>query len=123
MPYDLALSAKTHDLIFKDNSFLLIDNAERVAQQIKIALLEWREEWFLDSRDGIPYLEYILIKNPNKNHIRSILTTAITNVEGVIGVSDMILDLDVKTRKLTVSYTANTDYGLVTSREVLGYGN
>ena len=123
MPYDLALSAKTHDLIFKDNSFLLIDNAERVAQQIKIALLEWRGEWFLDSRDGIPYLEYILIKNPNKNHIRSILTTAITNVEGVIGVSDMILDLDVKTRKLTVSYTANTDYGLVTSREVLGYGN
>lgn len=123
MAYDIALSAKTHDIIIKNNDFILINNAERVAQQIKISLLEWLGEWFLDSRDGVPYLEYILIKNYNLSHIRSILISTITAVDGVNSVTRMDINVDQRNRILTVDYAANTDYGLVTSKEVLSYGN
>ena len=121
--YDLAENIATGDLLMRDYDLLIIDNAERVAQQILITLRFWLGEWFLDTTQGVPYLEYILVKNPNENHIRQILTEAILSVEGVQTLNDMELDFDVRERKLAVAYTATTDYGLVTRREVLGYGN
>ena len=121
--YDLAEDIATGDILLQDNDLMIIDNAERVAQQILITLRFWYGEWFLDTTQGVPYLEYILIKNPNENHIRQILTEAILSVEGVENVTGMSLDYDVKNRRLFVEYSATTDYGLLTRREVLGYGN
>lgn len=123
MAYDLAENIATGDLLLNNNDLMVIDNAERVAQQILITLRFWLGEWFLDTTQGVPYLEYILIKNPNENHIRQILTDAILSVEGVETVDNMELDFDTRNRKMAVTYTVTTDYGLVTRREVLGYAN
>lgn len=123
MAYDLAENIATGDLLLQNNDLMIIDNAERVAQQILITLRFWLGEWFLDTTQGVPYLEYILIKNPNENHIRQILSEAILSVEGVQAVDEMTLDFDAKNRRLYVEYSASTDYGLLTRKEVLGYGN
>jgi hypothetical protein len=100
----------------------MIDNAERVSQQIVITLRFWYGEWFLDVTDGTPYLEYILVKNPNLAHIRQILTERIQSVEGVVIVNSLDLDFNRQERTLAVDYEATTDYGLLTERVVLGYG-
>ena len=121
--YDLAEDIATGDLLLKDGDLMIIDNAERVAQQILITLRFWFGEWFLNTGQGVPYLEYILIKNPNINHVRQILTEAILSVEGVQSIDSMELDFDERNRRLYVEYAATTNYGLVTRREVLGYGN
>lgn len=123
MANDLAENIATGDLLLRDNDLMLIDNAERVAQQILITLRFWLGEWFLDTTQGVPYLEYILIKNPNLSHIRQIFTEAIESVEGVQSIDDMILDFDERNRRLIVEYTATTEYGLLTRKEVLGYGS
>lgn len=123
MMVDIALNASSHDIIIKDGDFLLIDNAERVAQQIKVKLLTLLGEWFLDTTWGVPYLEYILIKQPNKSLIYQILREQILSVDDVKGLNSLDLGYDVKSRTLAVSYEANTDYGLVTRKEVLGYGD
>lgn len=122
MPHDLAMNMATGDLVLRDGDVLLIDNAERVAQQILITLRFWLGEWFLDTKDGIPYLEYVLVKSPNLLHIRQIFTEAMEKVDGVKRVEEMNLAFDVKNRSLRVDYEASTDYGLIRRREVLGYG-
>lgn len=122
MPHDLAMDMATGDLVLRDGDVLLIDNAERVAQQILITLRFWLGEWFLDTKDGIPYLEYVLVKSPNLLHIRQIFTEAMEKVDGVRRVEKMNLVFDVKNRSLRVDYEVSTDYGLITRREVLGYG-
>lgn len=122
MPHDLAMDMATGDLVLRDGDVLLIDNAERVAQQILITLRFWLGEWFLDTKDGIPYLEYVLVKSPNLLHIRQIFTEAMEKVDGVKRVEEMNLAFDVKNRSLRVDYEVSTDYGLITRREVLGYG-
>ena len=38
--YDLALNVDNWDLVFHNNDLLLIDNAERIGQQIKITLAD-----------------------------------------------------------------------------------
>lgn len=122
MAYDIAMNVNTGDLVIQNGDLVLIDHAERVAQQVLITLREWLGEWFLDTRDGVPYLEYILVKNPNENHIRQILTEKISSVEGVSSVKSMTLAMNNFSRTLAVEYEAETIYGLVKRKELLGYG-
>lgn len=122
MAYDLAMNIKTGDLVVKDGDLIIVSNAERVAQQVLITLREWLGEWFLNTNDGIPYLEYILVKNPNENHIRQILTEAIESVDGVTKVTELEFTFNRILRTLSVNYEIDTDYGFITKREVLGYG-
>ena len=119
--YDIAADINTSDIVLQNGDILMIDNAERVAQQIQITLRFWLGEWFLNTTDGVPYLEYILVKQPNMAHIRQILTEQIQSVEGVKAVTDMELTFDQRERRLLVEYTADTDYGLVTDKAILGY--
>lgn len=119
---DIALDNKAHDLLVKDGDIMLIDNAERVAQQIKIQLWTWLGEWFLDITHGVPYLENILVKSPNMAIVRQILIAQIMNVQDVKSVTRLDLVFDKKNRTLEVDFDANTEYGLVTAKEILGYG-
>ncbi len=120
--YDLALDVETWDLVIPGQDFLVIDNAERISQQIGITLRFWVGEWFLDVTEGVPYLEYVLVKNPNLAHIRQVLSEAIMKVPGVEHVNSMDLSFDQPNRKLYVAYEAATEAGLITDKEVLGYG-
>lgn len=122
LAYDIALNIASNDLVIKNNDLILIDNAERVAQQVLITLRFWLGEWFLDTRQGVPYLEYVLVKNPNMNHIRQILAEKIQSVEGVNNIVSLDFDFRRITRELYVNFEIDTDYGLVTERAVLGYG-
>lgn len=120
---DIALHANDHDILIKDGDFLLIDNAERVAQQIKVKLLTFLGEWFLDNTWGVPYLEYILVKQPNQELIKQILSEQISSVDDVKSLNALELDYQVKVRTLIINYEVSTEYGLITRKEVLGYGD
>lgn len=120
---DIALHANDHDILIKDGDFLLIDNAERVAQQIKVKLLTFLGEWFLDNTWGVPYLEYILVKQPNQDLIKQILSEQISSVDDVKSLNALELDYQVKVRTLIINYEVSTEYGLITRKEVLGYGD
>lgn len=120
---DLGLNAKTHDLIIDNGDLIVIDNAERVAQQIKIQLLTWAGEWFLDTRHGVPYLDYILVKNPNIELISSIFREQIMSVDDVDSVNSLEINYNAQTRTMEVEYEASTTYGLVRRKEKLGYGD
>ena len=120
---DIALHANDHDILIKDGDLLLIDNAERVAQQIKVKLLTFLGEWFLDTTWGVPYLEYILVKQPNQELIKQILSEQILSVDDVKSLNALELDYQVKVRTLIINYEVSTEYGLITRKEVLGYGD
>ena len=122
MPYDIGLNVKSWDVALNGADFILIDDAERISQQIKISLQFWLGEWFLNTTLGIPYRERICIKNPNLQHIRQIFRNAIQNVNGVTAVNALDLTVDASERVLAVTYTAATKSGLITRRELLGYG-
>jgi hypothetical protein len=115
------MDVNTNDIVLVNNDVIMIDDAAKIAQQILITLRFWLGEWFLNTTEGVPYLEYILVKQPNMAHIRQILTEQIQSVEGVKAVTDMELTFDQRERHLLVEYTADTDYGLVTDKAILGY--
>lgn len=122
MAYDIGLNVQTWDIALQNNDFILIDNAERISQQIKISLQFWLGEWFLNTQLGVPYLERICVKSPNIQHIRQIFRNTIQNVSGVTAVNALDLTVDASKRVLTVTYTATTTDGVITRKELLGYG-
>jgi len=107
------LNYNTRDAAVENNDLILTEGAVRIAQQILITLRFWYGERFSDTTLGVPYLEEILVKNPNLNHIRQILREQILSVEGVLNFETLNLEYNPELRTLLVEYAANTNFGLV----------
>lgn len=114
MSYDLQLDTKTHDLVIDPatGDLQLLSAARRIAQQIKVTLLVFLGEWFLDTSFGMPYLESILVKNPRLGTINAVFRARIIDVPGVIRVRRLEFDIDRVQRALTVTFEAETTEGL-----------
>lgn len=123
MSFDLALDRPDHNLYFEQlphitgavdirrYSIKAIDGADKVAQQIKMTLLTFLGEWFLDVTFGVPYLEEILIKNPKLTSVENILRTKIKDVPDVERIVEFGMDYDRARRTLSVAYIAETLLG------------
>jgi hypothetical protein len=95
------------------HSIFPINGADKVCQQIKITLLAFLGEWFLDVTFGVPYLEEILIKNPRMSTIETIFRAHINAVPHVIRIESFSMVWDRARRSLSVEFEAITDYGPV----------
>ena len=116
MSIDIKLDPLTHDIaLSKTNDLVLIDGAERIRQQIKVTLLTFFGEWFLDTTFGIPYLEIILIKNPRRAEIENVLRQKVRDVPGVSAVPSVEIEVDAETRQGRITLDGiETEEGLVT---------
>jgi hypothetical protein len=68
-----------NDLQLDSNGRLVFESDEVVAAAVKLKnrFQRFRGEWFLDTREGIPYFEFVFVKNPNLDVIRRIFTEVI----------------------------------------------
>ena len=92
-------------------SFWPIKDADKIAQQIKINLLSFFGEWFLDTTYGVPYLEEILVKNPRMASVETIIRNHISSVPDVIRIDSLSIDSDRQIRHLFVEFTCDTNLG------------
>lgn len=83
----------------------LIDNDERVVQQIKIRLMTWYNEWFLDKTVGVRY-DYIFNRNKkvNKNVIVNLIKNQLESISDVNSVDYVTADIDNKNRLITINF-------------------
>lgn len=118
MTLDLKLTS-AQDLALEDGNAVLVDGASRVRQQIGVTLRTWLGEYFLDTGFGVPYLESILVKSPNRAEIETVLRARINDVPGVSQVTAMSVDIDRQARSVSVNFTASTGEGLVSDVIIL----
>ncbi len=91
----------------------ILRGIESVAQRIRVRLKWFLGEWFLDQRQGIPYYEDILVKNPDPILIQFIFRRAIESTPGVKRASGFSASLDRPTRILYLSFEATLNDGTV----------
>lgn len=89
------------------NTFLK-NTPETVAQAVMTRFLLWRGEWFMDNKDGTPYMQSILGHNTNYDlEIKA-------RILGTIGVKEITrYSSSVVNRALSVQCTLSTIYGAV----------
>ena len=124
MSVDLLLDL-THDLaVGRRNDLQLVGGAARVAQQVKVTLLAFLGEWFLDTSFGMPYFEVILIKSPSRSTIESVIRAKVRDVPGVRSLPTVSIEIDPATRRARISLPDMvTDEGIVKVQAAQGLGN
>lgn len=95
------------DLKITDSGDIELTNSVR--QAILIRLRWFLGEWRFGPEAGLPYLEEILIKNPNIVRCIELFRGAILSVEEVRNVENMTLDINSSTRRGVLRFRAITD--------------
>lgn len=111
MKHDIALDPETHDLHIKGLDLALVSDSEALRQTLKVRLLFFINDWFLDTTAGLPYFESILVKNPNIPSIESYLKAKILDTEDVTSL--IAFDLILENRNASVTFTVDSPYGQV----------
>lgn len=107
---DILLDPETHDVLDTNGDFIgtdlsLVVDTEEIAQRLRQNLKFFFGEWFLDTRQGIPYYEQILKKNPNPVVVDSIFKSVIAKTDGVLELTEFSLDVSAE-RTLTLQFKA-----------------
>jgi hypothetical protein len=97
---ELEIDTATGDLAFPPR---LLVGAAAIAQRLRTRLLFFKKEWFLDQRQGMPYYEQILVKNPDLTLVQSIFRRAILSTPGVLSISRFGIVHDTINRVFTLS--------------------
>lgn len=102
---DLKLGDLDHDLLFVDNDLVVTtERSESLAQRLKVKLLTFRGEWFLDDRVGIPYFQSIFGKNRSKESVDAIFKQAIISEPEVESLIEYQSTLDSTYRVFSLSF-------------------
>lgn len=80
------------------------DLAAETAQRLRVRFRFFQGEWFLNRREGTPWFQSILVKDPSDQTIRAVFSQIITGTEGVKSLDSLSFDLDTSTRTLAVDF-------------------
>ena len=114
----LDILMKEGDLVITQGGDIVL--ADSVRQAIRIRLLWFAAEWRFNTDFGIPYYEEILIKNPNLEKVKLILSGEIRKVEEVMDVQNMSIELDYQHRIANVTFTVYTSEEVFDMEVALG---
>jgi hypothetical protein len=122
---DWAIDLDTGDLEFP---LRYTTGLEAVAQAIRIRLLNFKGEWFLNLDDGIPYLarkdgsvtraEALLGQRWDEQKFTAEIRTAIMAAPHVDDLPELSVVFDGPTRTASVTFKARTSFGVVEADEL-----
>lgn len=88
------------NFIIEKGTFLLTNSiVDYVRQKVRTKIKWFLNEWFMDISLGIPYFQYIYVKNPDIQTIESILRLEIENIKEVKEVPKISIDYAPDTRR------------------------
>ena len=82
-----------------------ISATDSIVQAVRIRLLWFFGEWRLMPSLGFPYFENLLVKNPNESKLRHLIRETVMSVDGVTDVSEILFNIDKKSRRASVEIT------------------
>ncbi len=89
------------DLEVSGSNFVLVHGVDAIVQAVEVRLRWGLGEWFLDTKQGTPWLQAILRKGVSLASVQAALGREILKVDGVLGVRRWNLSIDRTTRELT----------------------
>ncbi len=98
------------DIYTQNYQLARVSDNEQIAQRISTRLKLLLGEWFLDTGQGVPWFERILVKSPNRAIVQGVLKRTIIQTPGVnelVGFD--IIERDA--RKIMVQFTVTTSGG------------
>ena len=103
--------SSTGDYIFGQGvANFYVNSAACVAQSVETRLRLWTGEWFLDNREGTPWLQQILGKGTAAIYDMAI-RTRVLQTQGVTAITAYQSSYDATSRALSVTMRISTIFG------------
>jgi len=103
-----------NDLKLVNGQLVLVDDvAECAAIELNNKLQFVEGEYFLDTRQGVPYFTFFFVKNPDILLLRQILRNVVMSVQGIASIIDIQTSLNNATRKASFSIRARAANGKI----------
>lgn len=99
------------DILVTNNALTLNSGDAAIRQHLNIRLQFFKGEWLLDLRLGVPYYEYVLVKDPDLSLVRNIFRKAILDTPGIASLESFDLSYDRPSRVLSLAFTARKTEG------------
>ena len=105
------LETEDRDFALFEGNLVLCRDARAISQKVENRFRFFLGEWFLDTREGVPYFQQILVKAPSVQVIRQLFLKVITTTPGISDVVDFNMQYDGAERTLFYQWTGTTDAG------------
>ena len=99
------------DIFTRNYGLARISGNEQMAQRISTRLKLLLGEWFLDTGQGVPWFERILVKSPNRAIVQGVLKRTIIQTPGVNELVSFDIRENTVSRKIVVSFAVTTNNG------------
>jgi hypothetical protein len=86
---DFALTVGANGL----KNLTLISGGQSIADKLRDRFGMALGTWFLNTLEGVPYLQVVLVKNPNLSNIRQLFRSVILSTPGIASLIDLALTL------------------------------
>lgn len=104
----------TGDLDISTGNLAVVDDVPTVtAGKLTNLFGLFKGEWFRDQRVGVPYFQYVYVKNPNLGIIQSLFRQVCMAAPGVARVVEMDLTYSPAQRTLAVQMQVQCDDGAI----------
>lgn len=114
----LALDSN-NNLVLSGGNLVFSTEGAKVVQTVKNRLLTYRGEWFLDEDYGTPWFQTIFVTPVNLSRVESVIKDIIETTDGVDKVISLsVIDFNTNNRKLSISFEAETIYGIINSNNL-----
>lgn len=110
---DRKLDLVTNDIAVENYDGVIIDGLEQIAQNVAIRLRMFQGEWFRDTRLGLPYYSDSFTK-ADQTTVDTYIKTVIKDTPGINEIISFESNYDSANRSYSVSFKANTIYGVAT---------
>lgn len=94
--------------------FAWVEGPAQIRQRLAARFKFWLGEYFLDTRQGIPYLRDVFVKSPDLDVIDSLFRRVIMTTPGVLALAKFELLYKPEERKLYFKFHALVEGGTVT---------
>lgn len=116
---DILLTDDTHDLLIIGKDLEVTqDTTEAIKQRLKVSLLFFKGEWFLNTEFGIPYYQSIVIKDVNKSQVDTIFRDEILEVEGVLSIITFTSTFSAASREYSLRFSCKASTGDIITLEI-----
>lgn len=116
---DLQLDLDTHDLVIPDKDLVVMDDTtDSITQRLKVTLLFFKGEWFLNVEFGIPYYQSILTRGISKTKVDGIFKTKILDVQGIESIITFTSTFNAMSREYTVTFSCRASTGDIITLEI-----
>lgn len=99
--------------VLSGGDYAFAEDLQSVKQGIQVRVRLWLKEYWLDTSQGVPWREDILVRNANPAIVKADISAAIAATPDVTSVSNVSYSFDSQGRSAKVAYNAASPFGLV----------